>query len=84
MWVQSIVLEYHRDISVFWFYIIYHFVTDLEFTACDLFQTCNHTKCSRFTTSRWSYKNDKFFIFNFKVEIFNCFKSVRICFVNML
>ena len=35
MWVQSIVLEYHRDISVFWFYIIYHFVTDLEFTACD-------------------------------------------------
>ncbi len=38
MWVQSIVLEYHRDISVFWFYIIYHFVTDLEFTACNLFQ----------------------------------------------
>ena len=30
----------------------------------NLFKTCDHTKCSRFTTSGWSYENNKRFVFN--------------------
>ena len=29
MRIQSVVLEYHCDISVFWLYVIYHSVSDL-------------------------------------------------------
>ena len=84
MRIQSVVLEYHCDISVFWFYIIYYFITDLQCTTTDFFQTSDHTKCSRFTTSGWSYEDDELFVSDFQVEIFNSFKSVRICLVNML
>ena len=83
MWIQSVVLEYHCDISVFWLYVIYYFVTDLQFSGSNIFQTGDHTECCRFTTSGWSYENDKFFIFNLKVEVFYCFKSIWISFVNV-
>ena len=33
MWIQCVVLEYHGDITVFWFYVIYEFVSDPELTA---------------------------------------------------
>ena len=42
------------------------------------------TCCLLYTSSGWSYKDDKFFIFNFKVEILNSLKAVRIGFVNVL
>ena len=82
MWIQSVVLEYHRDISVFWFHIVHNFSVNLQCTAGNIFQTCDHTKCCRFTTSGRSYKDDELFVFNVQIEIFYCVKSVRINFLN--
>ncbi len=64
MWIQSVVLEYHRDISVFWLNVVHQFITNPQLTTGNLFQAGNHTKCSRFTTSGWSYENNKLFVFN--------------------
>ena len=33
MWIQSIVLEYHGDISVLWFNVINQLIVDVEFTG---------------------------------------------------
>ena len=44
-------LEYHCDISVLWLYVIYYFVADHKLTGRNVFQTSDHTKCCRFTTS---------------------------------
>ena len=33
MWIQSIVLEYHSDISVLWFNVINQLIVDVEFTG---------------------------------------------------
>ena len=52
--------------------------------AGDFFQSGYHTKCSRFTTSGRSYENDEFFVFDFKVEVFNGFETVWICLINVL
>ena len=51
MRIQSVVLEYHRDISVLRLYIVNHSVTDLQFTGRDIFQTSDHTKGSGLTTT---------------------------------
>ena len=45
MWIKSIVLEYHCDISVFWLYIIHYFSVNLQCTAGNILKTCDHTKC---------------------------------------
>ena len=84
MRIQSVVLEYHCDISVFRLYIVYNSVTDLKGTTGDLLKTCDHTKGGRFTTSGRSYKDDKLFIFNFQVKVFYCFKTIRVSFVDVL
>ena len=80
MRIQSVVLEYHRDITVLRLYIVYYSVTNLQFTGGDIFQTCNHTKGGRLTTSGRSYENNKFLVCDFQVEVLNCFKAVRIYF----
>ena len=84
MRIQSVVLEYHCDITVLRLYIIHNFVTDFKSTAGNFLKTCDHTKSCGFSASGWSYKDDKFFIFNFKIEILNSLKAVRIGFVNVL
>ena len=83
MRIQSVVLEYHCDFTVFRLYIIHNLVTDLQCTTADLLKTCDHTKCCRFTTSGRSYENDEFFIFDLQVEIFNSLEAVRISFINV-
>ena len=45
MWIKSVVLEYHSDISVFWLYIIHYFSVNLQCTAGNILKTCDHTKC---------------------------------------
>ena len=57
---------------------------DQKITAGNILKTCYHTKGSRLTTSRWSYENDEFLVFNFKVEILNSLKAVWIYFANVL
>ena len=79
MGIQSVVLEYHGDISVLGLYIVYQFAVDIQFTGGNVFQTCNHTKGSGLTASRWTYENNEFLVSDLQVKIFYCYKSVRVC-----
>ena len=51
MWIQSVALEYHCDISILRLNVVYDSVTNLQCTGRNLLQTCDHTKCSRFSAS---------------------------------
>ena len=44
MRIQRVVLENHRDVTVFRLYIVHYFSVDLQCSVCDIFQTCDHTK----------------------------------------
>ena len=84
MRIQSVVLEYHRDISVLWLHVVYNLVADLQFARGDLLQTCDHTKRCGFSASGRAYKDDEFFVFDLEVKILNCFKAVRINLADVL
>ena len=84
MRIQSVVLEYHCDISVLGFYVVYNSVTDLQFTGRDIFQTSDHTKGCGLTTSGRTYEDDEFFISDLQIEVFNSFKSVGIHLADIL
>ena len=83
MRIQSIVLEYHRDVSVLRLNVIYNLVTNLQFSGRDLFQAGDHSKRCRFAASGRSYEDDELLVFDLKVEVFNRLKSIWIHFVNM-
>ena len=51
MRIQSVVLEYHCDITILGFYVVNNPVANLQFTGRDIFQTSNHTKRCRLTAS---------------------------------
>ena len=78
MRIQSVVLEYHRDISVLRLNIIYSLAVDDQVTARDILETCNHSKGGRLTTARWSDEDDEFLILDIEVEILNSDEAVRI------
>jgi hypothetical protein len=69
--IKSVVLEYHRDISVLGGNVIYESVADEKFTLGDFFETCDHTKGCGFTATGRTYEDDKLGIFDFKVEVGN-------------
>ena len=83
MWIQSVVLEYHCDIAVLWLYIIDSAVINQKVTRADILQTGYHTKCGRFTASRRAYKDNKFFVLNLHIKVFNCLKTIGIFFTNV-
>ena len=84
MRIQSVVLEYHGDISILRLYIVYYSVSDTKFTGGDILQTSDHTKCSRLTTSGRTNEDDKLFVFDVQIEILNGMETVGIYFVNVL
>jgi hypothetical protein len=43
MWIQSVVLEYHRNISVLRLYIVHNLITDPKFTGSNFLKSGNHT-----------------------------------------
>ncbi len=49
MGVEGVVLENHRDITVFRWNIINDFTIDEEFSLCNVFESRNHSECSCFT-----------------------------------
>ena len=71
MWVQSIVLEYHRDISVFRRNVVYQFIADEQFALRDFFQAGDHSQGSGFTTAGRTEDRNEFAVFNRQVEIIN-------------
>ena len=84
VWVKSVVLEYHGDITVFRCHVVYNSTIDRTFTFCDVFKTSDHTKSCWFTTSWRTYENDKLFVFDVQVEVFNWVVfAVWIFFVNI-
>ena len=65
----------HRNISVTRLKVVNNHTVNLNCTAGNILETCDHTKSSRLTTSGGTYENDKFLISDIKIEIINC-KSV--------
>ena len=85
VWVKSVVLEYHGDITVFRCHVVYNSAIDWTFTFCDVFKTSDHTKSRWFTTSWRTYENDKFFVFDVQVEVFNWVVfAIWIFFINVI
>jgi hypothetical protein len=78
MRIQSVVLEYHRDISVLGLNVIHELAVDLELTGRDVFQTCDHSQSGGLSASGRAYENDEFFIGDFHVEILNSLVAVGI------
>ena len=83
MRIQSVVLEYHRDISVLRLNVVYNSVANLQFAGRNVLKTCDHTKCCRLTTTRRSYEDDELFVSNLKIEILNCLESIWVHFTNI-
>ena len=67
--VESVVLEYHGDVSVLGRHLCYVLAVDDESTRGNILKTCDHTKCGRLTTAGGTNENDKFAILNLKVEV---------------
>jgi hypothetical protein len=71
MRIESVVLEYHRDISVLRCNVVYESVTNEKFAFGDFFETGDHTEGCGFTATGGTYEDDKFGVFDFKVEVGN-------------
>ena len=69
--IKSIVLENHCDVSVLRSNVVYKTVADVELTFRDLFKTCDHTESCGLTTTGWTYKDDKFLILDFQINVGN-------------
>jgi len=78
MRIQSVVLEYHRDISVLWLNVIYQLAIDVELAGGDILQACDHTKSSGLTTAGRTYEDDKFLICDLQVKVLNSDKAVGV------
>ena len=50
MWENSVVLENHSDIAFARFHIIDFCIIEVQFSAFDTVEACNHAKKSRFPT----------------------------------
>ncbi len=83
MRIQSVVLEYHRDVSVLRLHVIYNPVANLQFAGRDVLKTRDHTECSRLTTTRRSYEDDELFVSNLEIKILNCLESIGVNFTNI-
>ena len=81
--IQCVVLENHRDVTVFRFEVVDDLVTDLQGAAGDVFQTGDHTKCGRLTTAGRTDKDDEFLIGDLQVEVFDRFIPIRIFFADV-
>ena len=83
MRIQSVVLEYHRDISVLWLNVIYQLAVDVQLTRGNILQTCDHTKGSGLTAAGRTYEDDKFLICNLKVKVLNSNETVGVLLGNI-
>ncbi|MMZ65271.1 hypothetical protein D1872_276680 [compost metagenome] len=84
MRIQSVGLEYHRDIAVFRSYVVHDAVPDIQFTFGDFFQTCNHPKRCRLTATGWTYQYEELLIRDIQVNVdYSCFISTRVFLVNV-
>ena len=71
MGVQSVVLEYHRDISVLRSNVVNETVADEHFALGDLLKTCNHTESCGLTAAGRAYEYDELLVLDIHCEIGN-------------
>jgi hypothetical protein len=67
--VKSVVLEYHRDVTVLRSNVVNELVTDEEFAFGDFFKTCDHTESGGLTATGRTYENKEFLVLDFKAEV---------------
>ena len=84
MRVQSIVLEHHRDVSVFRGHVVHSLVFDEQLAVGNLLQTCDHTQRRRFAAAGRTDEDDELFVLDLQTEIGNGRNSARISLVNVL
>ena len=83
MRIQSVALEDHGDIAVLRLYVVNYTVTDLQCTGRNLLQSRDHAESCGLSASGRTDEDDEFLISNLKIEILNCFKTIRINFANV-
>ena len=83
MRIERIVLEDHRDITGLGGNIIHANPVNNQFTRADLLEAGNHSQRRGFPTARWTDEDNKFFVFNFEVEILHHVDLVIIDFLNV-
>jgi hypothetical protein len=84
MRIQSVVLEYHRDISVLGSYVVAELVADVEFALRDILKTRDHTESGGLTAAGRTYEDDELFILDLEVKVGYSDNAAVIDFVNVL
>ena len=84
MRIESVALEYHRDVSVLRLYVIHQNAVDFEFSFGDVFESGDHTQSCGLSAAGRSYEDNKLFIFYFEIEIVNGMISVLVDLLNVL
>ena len=83
MGIQSVVLEYHCDLTILRCYVVYKTVTDKELTLSDLLKAGDHTQSGGLTATGRTYQYQKFLVFDFKVEVRNSGNAAGIFLINV-
>ena len=82
--VEGVVLENHRDVTVFGGYVVDQTVADVELAAGDFFQTGHHAKRGGFAAAGRADQYDKLFVFNVQVKVAHGGYITGVHFVNMV
>lgn len=80
MWIKRIILKDHGDIAIFRWNIVDQTFADVKLAFTNFFQPCDHSKCRRFTATRRPDEDDKFSVFNVKVDVVDSDEAVGIFF----
>ena len=68
---KAVALEHHRDIAVFRFQPVDHFVTDPDLAFAQVFQPGDHPHGRGLAAARWPQQHQKLGIGDIKVEVIN-------------
>ncbi len=64
-------MENHGNIAVFGCDIVYHAVADHDFSAGDVFQSCQQAQGGCFTASRWTDEDKELLVFHVEIYVIN-------------
>ena len=67
--IESVVLEHHGDVPIFWRNVVYHGITDGNGTFTDFLQAGYHPQGGGFSTSRRADQDDKLLILDVQTDV---------------
>jgi len=82
--VERIVLEHHRNVTIFGFDIVDDALTDRQVARRDLLEAGDHAKCRGLATARRADKNKKLGVLDLQIEVMNGMEAVRIHLVDLV